>query len=166
VVVDAGPDLDARGVTRIRLDAEGSGDASFASVAEYERALARAYPAAGPDAVARMARHGLRRRDDGRFERKTDPAYFRALPGQTPEAMAARERETTAALWAALGRIECPTLVIRGAASDILDPDCAERMAEEVLRDGRLAVVAQAGHSVMTDNPAGFRDAVAAFALG
>jgi pimeloyl-ACP methyl ester carboxylesterase len=36
----------------------------------------------------------------------------------------------------------------------------------EALPQGRLAVVAQAGHSVMTDNPEGFAEAVAAFALG
>jgi pimeloyl-ACP methyl ester carboxylesterase len=38
-------------------------------------------------------------------------------------------------------------------------------MVEEVLPKGRLAVVARAGHSVMTDNPDGFRDAVCEFVL-
>jgi pimeloyl-ACP methyl ester carboxylesterase len=55
--------------------------------------------------------------------------------------------------------------VVRGAASDVLSPDVAERMVE-VLPRGRLAVVARAGHSVMTDNPEGFAEAVAEFALG
>jgi pimeloyl-ACP methyl ester carboxylesterase len=68
-------------------------------------------------------------------------------------------------LWEALARIESPTLVVRGAASDILSPEVADRMVDEVLRNGRLAVVGQAGHSVMTDNPEGFRDAVAGFVL-
>ena len=43
--------------------------------------------------------------------------------------------------------------------------DTADKMVEEVLRQGRLAVVAQSGHSVMTDNPDGFRDAVTGFVL-
>ena len=60
----------------------------------------------------------------------------------------------------------CPALVVRGAASDILSPDCADRMAEEVLARGQLAVVARAGHSVMVDNPEGFAEALSAFALG
>jgi pimeloyl-ACP methyl ester carboxylesterase len=38
-------------------------------------------------------------------------------------------------------------------------------MVDEVLAKGRLAVVPRAGHSVMTDNPEGFREAVAAFVL-
>jgi hypothetical protein len=36
-------------------------------------ALTLAYPAARPEALMRMARHGLRRGDDGRFELKLDP---------------------------------------------------------------------------------------------
>jgi pimeloyl-ACP methyl ester carboxylesterase len=39
-------------------------------------------------------------------------------------------------------------------------------MVEEVLPNGQLALVAQAGHSVMTDNPAGFAEVVSAFVLG
>ena len=72
----------------------------------------------------------------------------------------------TAELWAALARVPCPTLVVRGAASDILSPDTADKMAEEVLPKGRLAIVARAGHSVMTDNPEGFAEAVCGFVLG
>ena len=55
---------------------------------------------------------------------------------------------------------------MRGAASDLLSADVADRMAQEVLPKGSLAIVARAGHSVMTDNPDGFRDAVAGFVLG
>jgi pimeloyl-ACP methyl ester carboxylesterase len=57
-------------------------------------------------------------------------------------------------------------LVVRGAASDIVSADTADRMADEATKQGKLAVVAQAGHSVMTDNPKGFADALTAFALG
>ncbi|MDX1649566.1 MAG: alpha/beta hydrolase [Myxococcota bacterium] len=165
VIVDAGPELDPRGTGRIRMDARRGADASFASVAEYERALAHAYPAAQPEALRRMARHGLRRRDDGRLERKTDPAYHRGLAGLSEAERETQERETTARLWEALGRIPCPTLVVRGAASDVLSADCADRM-EETLPKGSLAVVPRASHSVMIDNPAGFADAVCGFVLG
>ena len=69
------------------------------------------------------------------------------------------------AQWDALRRVPCPTLVVRGAASDVFSAETADRMVDEVLAQGRLAVVPRAGHSVMTDNPEGFRDAVAAFVL-
>ena len=69
------------------------------------------------------------------------------------------------AQWDALARISCPTLVVRGAASDILSADTADKMVDEVLPDGRLAVVPLAGHSVMTDNPEGFEEALSPFLL-
>jgi len=166
VLVDIGPEVDARGRMRIRQDVEANVAPVFASVEEYARALSLAYPAARADTLLRMARHGLRRRDDGRFELKMDPALRGGFgaPDATDEADA-REREMAAALWDALVRIPCPTLVVRGAASDILAPEVADRMVEEVLPNGRLAIVGRAGHSVMTDNPSGFAEAVAEFVL-
>jgi pimeloyl-ACP methyl ester carboxylesterase len=164
VIVDAGPDLDARGVLRIRLDVEQS-DPSFGSLAEVERALARAYPLARPEVVARMARHGTRRREDGRFERKTDPRFGAGPERLTPEELVKRMRAESDALWADLRRVSCPALVVRGAASDILSADTAERMAEEALIRGSLAEIPRAGHSVMIDNPDAFAEAITRFAL-
>ena len=66
----------------------------------------------------------------------------------------------------ALKKIPCPTLVVRGAASDVLSPEEADSIADDTLPNGSLAVVSQAGHSVMLDNPEGFLDAVAAFVFG
>jgi pimeloyl-ACP methyl ester carboxylesterase len=68
------------------------------------------------------------------------------------------------ALWDALGRVPCPTLVIRGAASDVLSAEIAERMADTAPR-GSFVEVAGAGHSLMLDNPNGFRQAVTDFVL-
>jgi pimeloyl-ACP methyl ester carboxylesterase len=166
VLVDIGPEVDARGRMRIRQDVEANVAPVFGSVDEYARALSLAYPVARGNVLQRMARHGLSRRDDGRFELKMDPALRGGFGAPESSADAdAREKETAAALWDALARIPCPTLVVRGAASDILSPEVADRMVEEVLPNGRLAVVGRAGHSVMTDNPEGFRDAVADFVL-
>jgi len=165
VIVDAGPELDPRGTTRIRLDVQRERDASFASEEAYQRALVQAYPAARPEAIARLAHHGLRRREDGRLERKTDPAFMTG-GGLSEAERAAAEKQASADLWAALARVPCPTLVVRGAASDVLSADCADRMADEGLAKGRLAVVPRASHSVMLDNPEGFADAVCAFVLG
>lgn len=167
VIVDSGPELDARGVVRIRMDVEENRDPSFTNVREYESALSLGYPAARPSAIARMAKHGLKERGDGRLVLKMDTG-LRDWGESRPdaEAIAAREERIKRELWAALEKLQCPTLVVRGAASDILSADTADRMVDEVIPDARLAVVAQAGHSVMTDNPEGFRDAVCAFVLG
>ncbi|MDH3211746.1 MAG: alpha/beta hydrolase [Myxococcales bacterium] len=165
VLVDIGPDLDPRGVTRIQLDVASDPQPSFASVEEFARALTLAYPAGRPDALLRMARHGVRRREDGRYALKMDPLLRGVGRAESPEAAEARGRAMSETLWKALARISCPTLVVRGAASDVLSPETADRMVEDTLRDGRLAVVAHAGHSVMTDNPDGFHEAVTSFVL-
>jgi len=165
VLVDIGPDLDPRGVTRIQLDVASDPQPSFASVEEFARALTLAYPAGRPDALLRMARHGVRRREDGRYALKMDPLLRGVGRAESPEAAEARGRAMSETLWKALARISCPTLVVRGAASDVLSPETADRMVEDTLRDGHLAVVAHAGHSVMTDNPDGFHEAVTSFVL-
>ncbi len=173
VIIDSAPELDARGTVRIQLDVQRSGEAagdsagpSFASEAEYRALLARQYPAADSAALQRLARHGLRARADGRFEPRLDPAWFRGRQRASEAEMREREGRLTAELWAALARVPCPTLVIRGAASDVVSADVAERMAEEVLAQGRLVVVPRAGHSVMIDNPEACREALTTFVLG
>jgi pimeloyl-ACP methyl ester carboxylesterase len=165
VLVDIGPDVDARGSTRIRMDVEENPTPHFASVDEYARALSIAYPAGRPQALERMARHGLRRRDDGLYELKMDPALRGAVRQRASDSERASDAMSPEAQWAALVRITCPTLVVRGAASDILSPDTADKMVDEVLANARLAVVPRAGHSVMTDNPEGFEKALSAFLL-
>ncbi|MEE8507573.1 MAG: alpha/beta hydrolase [Myxococcota bacterium] len=165
VLVDIGPDLDPRGVTRIRLEVESTQRPTFGSVEEYSRVLSLAYPAGRPDAVMRMAIHGLRLRDDGRYVLKMDPLLRGGGPSEEPEIAEERGRAMSETLWKALARISCPTLVVRGAASDVLSPDTADKMVDETLPKGRLAIVPQAGHSVMTDNPDGFREAVTDFIL-
>jgi pimeloyl-ACP methyl ester carboxylesterase len=166
VIVDSAPELDPRGITRISLEVGSSRDPSFASVDEFERTLPHAYPAAPPEALRRMARHGVRQRKDGRFVLKMDPA-LRGFGDTHASSRAAREQEerSTAGLWDALGGITCPTLVVRGAASDFLAPDVADKMVDEVLANASLTVVPQSGHSVMIDNPMGFEAAVCRFVL-
>jgi pimeloyl-ACP methyl ester carboxylesterase len=122
---------------------------------------------APPEVLARMARHGVRQRDDGRFVSKLDPFFRQGVSKPiTEEDMAQASRDEAGDLWQALEKISCPTLVVRGAASDVLSPDTADRMVDEALQDGTLAIVPQSAHAVMVENPSGFNEAVAAFVLG
>jgi len=164
VIVDAGPELDERGVSRITTEAVRQ-EPVFDSRDQYAALLARNYPAARPGAIARMARHELRERADGRFELKLRLDMKTLRESRSAEEAERQSQEETARLWEILEKVPCPTLVVRGAASDVLSPETADRM-EEVLPSGELAVVAQAGHSVMIDNPDGFREVVTRFALG
>ena len=164
VLVDIGPEVDPRGALRIRQDTESKPDPVYPNAAAYARELSLAYPAARSDAIERMARHGLRPRDDGGFELVMDPALRDGgLERDSDDEQA--QAEESRQLWQALADLPCPTLVVRGAASDLLSQETADRMVEEVLQNGQLAVIPQAGHSVMCDNPEGFARAVADFAL-
>jgi pimeloyl-ACP methyl ester carboxylesterase len=168
VIVASAPELDVRGTVRIRRPAEEQrrGSASFASK-PVPRLLAHNCRPSRETLCAQMAHTGCATRDDGRFEAKLDPAWFkgRTDAGADAEAMRAREERLTRDMWDALARVPCPTLVVRGAASDVLSPDVADRMVDEVLRHGRLAVIPRAGHSVMVDNEA-FCAALTGFVLG
>jgi pimeloyl-ACP methyl ester carboxylesterase len=166
VIVDSAPELDARGTTRIRMEVAEHQAPAFSSIAEYETVLAHNYPVAAPEAIKRMAKHGLKQREDGKWVLKMDTAY-RGVDGPRLSAddMAAHEAKNMKKMWAALEKLPCPTLVVRGAASDIMSPDVADRMVEEVIPNATLAVIPQAAHSVMTDNPKGFNDAVGKFVL-
>ncbi len=165
-LVDSAPELDPRGVLRIRLDATRRAPVRFASPREYAGVLAGVYPAARPEVLTRLAEHGLRREADGHWVPKLDPAWRELTRVAGREQADGREEATTRSLWEALARVTCPTLVVRGAASDVLSPRTADRMVDEALAHGRLAVVPRAGHSVMIDNPEGFREALTDFVLG
>lgn len=165
VIVDSAPELDARGTTRIRLDVQQQ-EPSFATLRDYERILARQYPATRPDILAKLATHWTRPRSDGRLEQKLDPAFMRARRGQSEEELARWSADESKHLWSALEKLPCPALVVRGAASDVLSADVADKMADEVLKQGRLEVIPRAGHSVMLDNPEAFEKALSGFILG
>ncbi len=164
VIVDIGPEIDARGVLRISNEMSENRKPVFTSVDEYAAMLSLNYPAGQPRAIRRMAEFGLRERPDGLFELKMDPKLRSDRP--TDAASKAKEQAFVQQQWDALAGLSCPTLVVRGAASDILSPDVADRMVDDVLANGQLAVVPQAAHSVMTDNPEGFEEAVCRFVLG
>ncbi len=80
--------------------------------------------------------------------------------------MRAAMEEESKRLWTALENLPCPALVVRGAASDVFDPDTADRMVDDVIPNATLAVIPSAGHSVMLDNPEAFTKALSDFVLG
>jgi pimeloyl-ACP methyl ester carboxylesterase len=82
------------------------------------------------------------RRDGDRWRLHCDPAIGTPLKAMTPAAAAAGE----AALWAAYDAIRCPTLLLRGADSDVLAPTTAEAMATRGPR-ARIHSFAGVGHA-------------------
>ena len=102
-------------------------------------------------------KHSLRQLPSGKWSWKYDKAIRR--PGFSPSTWAPEE------MWRCLDRIKCPTLVVRGANSDVLSPDTLERMLR-VIPGSKGAVVANAGHLVPGDNTAGFLEVLETFLQG
>jgi len=83
-----------------------------------------------------IAAHSVEQLRDGRFGYKFDSRWFGLPPSERPDAR----------------RVACPTLVVRGEESEILSQEGARDLCAE-LPNGRLAVVAGAGHHVQIDRP-------------
>ena len=88
--------------------------------------------------------HNLRQQTDGTWVWKYDRRRFQQM-GETHSA----ERRKLAD---SLVNVTCPTLVVRGAESDVFHEEDAERLASN-LPDGRYVSIPRAGHTVQGDNP-------------
>jgi pimeloyl-ACP methyl ester carboxylesterase len=125
---------------------------SVREFASFDDAVAMAHafnPRRTIENIRERLGHAMRGFPDGRWRYKFDPEI----------AAGAADLER---LWADLRRIQCPTLLVRGAESPILTDEGTTRFLQTV-RGSRVADVAGAGHSVMGDNPAGFLAAVGSF---
>ena len=153
VLVDVGPEIRTDGVRKIA--AFTSENAPLDSVDQFvEKALAF-NPRRNRDLLRRSLLHNLRRMPDGRWMWKYDQRHR----GKVDPGAQARRRDL---LWSAVDGVECPTLVVRGAQSDVFHDEDAERLAGR-LRDGRWVRVEGAGHTVQGDNPAGLLVPLSAF---
>ncbi len=154
VLIDIGHRFAAGGTDRIdgfmagTIGGFDSLDAAAAAIADY-------LPHRGPRRPGGGLLKTLEERADGRFYWRWDPAM---LVGRPKLDMAAFERKIVAEL----GRVDIPTLVIRGASSEILTRDTAEEMLD-ILPRGQLAEVAGAHHMVAGDDNNAFMAALLAF---
>jgi pimeloyl-ACP methyl ester carboxylesterase len=155
VIVDIGPEIHLPGLERIRAMMAGSAE-RIESSDEAIAYIRRANPQYDEAELRHRAEHGVRRLADGSLTWKYDKALR--------DMMRQGGRRDEVDLWAPLGRIACPTLLVRGAESDILSPAIAEKMLES-LPHGRFVQVDGAGHSVPGDRPREFAQAVRSFLL-
>jgi esterase len=152
IVVDIGPTSDPRGRERIRreiLEAPEEVDTFDAIV----RAMSRQNRYASPEILQRRLRYMTQSLANGKLGWRYDPA----IREQWRKGVPASED-----LWPALGRITCPTLIVRGIDSDILSPEVARQMLE-AMPSARVVEIQRATHMVFEDNPDGFLFAVSEF---
>jgi len=146
VIVDVGPELSEEGAKTIQNfvihnvefdDLEVFLD----NVERYDRFRSREH-------IARTVKYNMLRRADGKYVSKVD---HRRIP--------LPNRDLTLDDVKAITQ---PVLLLRGAESNILAPDAAERFAA-ALPAGQLVTVPGCGHNVHSGNTPGFLDAVAPF---
>ena len=152
IIVDIGPDIALAGLQRVR-DMMSQSPERIESEEWAVEYLRRANPIQDVEMLRQRVHHGLKRLPDGGLTWK----YAKGLR----DMMRAGRRDAVD-LWEPLGRIPCPTLVVRGAESDILSPEVAKTMTER-LPDGRLVEIPGAGHTVPADRPDDFVGHVRAF---
>jgi pimeloyl-ACP methyl ester carboxylesterase len=143
VLNDIGPIIDPGALARI-------GDyigqdlrfASFEEGAQYVRAVSASF---GPHSDAewhKLAADVLRQDRDGRWQRHYDMALAQPFKAATPETAQRDE----AALWGAYDAITCPTLLVRGADSDLLSAATARMMTARGPQP-QLVEIAGVGHA-------------------
>lgn len=138
VLNDIGPAIDAAGLVRIGNDV--GGDPSFASEAEGVAALRVLMSGFGPhtdEQFKLLTRHYLVERD-GRWYFHYDPAIAVSLREAKGQALPD--------MWPLYDAIHCPTLVLRGAQSDILSAETARQMTQRGPR-ARCVTFEGVGHA-------------------
>jgi len=152
VIVDIGPDINLAGLQRVR-DMMANAPERIESEEWAVEYIRRANPLQDVDMLRERVRHGLRRAPDGELTWK----YAKGLRDMMREG-----RRDAVDLWEPLPRIPCPTLIVRGAESDLPAAEAAKQMAER-LPDGRVVEIAGAGHTVPADRPEEFVRQIRAF---
>jgi pimeloyl-ACP methyl ester carboxylesterase len=147
VIVDVGPEIQQAGATRIRQFS--SSTAELDSVEDFVAQAQAFNPRRDATLLQRSLLHNLRQTQNGKWTWKYDPRA-RVHVGDAAESAARR-----AALWDDVDRIDCPTLVVRGGASEVFADSDADKLVGRLWL-GEKAIVENAGHTVQGDNPVGF----------
>ncbi len=153
VVVDVGPEVSERGRAAIAGFVQAAQE--FDDLEHFVRKV-REYDPYRPRAhIERTVKYNMLERADGKYVSKCDsnPRRLGIVRGSGPQ-----ENIT---LDDAAG-FDLPVLLVRGADSNILEADAAERFAAALPR-GTLVTVPKAGHNVHGQNTLGFIAAVGAF---
>jgi len=152
VLVDIGPEIAPEGLARIRTTVSNVPE-ELTSEEQAYRLLRAGAPRYSEALLRHRVKHSLKQLPTGKLTWK----YDKVLRDQSRE----RTRDIPN-LWPDLARITRPTLIIRGAESDVLSPEIAKRMLE-TLKDARLIEISDAGHTVPGDQPKAFIKVVRAF---
>ena len=127
ILNDVGPALNSEALLRI---GDYIGQAvrfqTFDEAAQYIRAISATFGPHSDDEWRKLASDVLRQEQDGLWIRHYDLGLAAAFKSATPESLKIAE----ALLWMAYDAISCPTLLVRGAQSDLLSSQTAQAMTQ------------------------------------
>ena len=137
VLNDIGPEVDPRGGNRI---AAGTREAvstfpNLDEVVEWHRQQRPTFNQLSDEDQRISAGHAVKPLEGGGFAWKMDPAARSDPRRPDPESQ-----------WALAKNIPCPVLLFRGAESDLLSPEIAQRMVDE-MQNCRMVEVPGVGHT-------------------
>jgi pimeloyl-ACP methyl ester carboxylesterase len=123
---------------------------SWTEALESER---KRSPRASEGAIAALTDRTYQPAEGGRFVKRMDPSFLRRWQFRAEDH------------WDRLAGLSQPTLVVKAAGSQTIPEEVAERMAT-TLPHGRWVAVADTGHAIHVENPAGFLAVVKPFLEG
>ena len=122
VLNDVGPIITAVSLSRIgEYLGKAPAFADFAAAVQYIRAVSAPFGAHSDEQWRALTEHVVRRQRDGSYRMHYDPAI--AVP------FSAAQPDKDIELWPYYDAIKCPTLVLRGAQSDLLKRETLQEMA-------------------------------------
>ncbi|MEE8443413.1 MAG: alpha/beta hydrolase [Dehalococcoidia bacterium] len=156
VLVDGGPGLDSGSA---REGARGSfvRPLGFETIEEAKAWHRERNPNRSDEMLEQRVKYGMKQNWAGWWVLRHDPELYWLL-----EDGSSGFRQEEQALWEMLGNIPCPVLVLRGQESLLLSSKGAQRMAEAT-PNAKLVEIPGAGHSIPSDAPDLFKDAVLEF---
>lgn len=152
IIVDMGPEIMPAFAQRLSSSLD-AGDV-FENHEHVLRKMRAENSRASDEELFHRAKHNVHQRQDGKWTWRYDRGF---RDGSRPI-----ERLAPAQQWQALARITCPTLLVRGAETDLLARETALRMVSTI-PNCRYVEIPHAGHSVFMDNPTDFIAAVNEF---
>ncbi|HQR10878.1 MAG TPA: alpha/beta hydrolase [Casimicrobiaceae bacterium] len=143
VINDVGPEIEPAALARIgSYFGKDPTFASFPEIEAYLREISAPFGALSDRQWEFITRTNVRQRRDGRWGIVYDPGI--AIPF--------RNSPAPPDLWPVWDAIACPTLVLRGAESDLLSRQVAVRMSERGPKP-RIVEIAGVGHAPMLLDP-------------
>jgi pimeloyl-ACP methyl ester carboxylesterase len=150
LILDMTPDVDPAGIQRIRRELAETPE-EFASWDEARAFLRRLHPRASDAHRATRLPWMLEEGPGGKIVWRFDKEIRKPASLDPPERT-----------WAAFKTLRCPTLLVRGAVSDIVAAESVQKVAAAIPAS-KAVEIPEAGHMVAEDNPQAFNAAVLEF---